>query len=57
MLLNNNVFEETTKVLKEKYLKNRREFDSKRARLVERNNGLYPEFIKKQKELIRCKKR
>jgi len=45
----------TTKVLKKKYLENKDGFDSKRAKLVERNNELCPEFIKKQKELIRCK--
>lgn len=47
---------ETTKVLKKKYLENKNIFDSKRARLAKRNNELYPEFIKKQKDLIRCKK-
>lgn len=50
--MNDDVFEETAKVLKEKYLKNRNEFDSKRAKLDKRNNKLYPDFIKKQKELI-----
>lgn len=52
MSLSDDIFEETTKVLKEKYLKDRREFDSKRAKLAKRNNKLYPDFIKKQKELI-----
>ena len=50
-----NVLSETTKVLKKKYLENKNIFDSKRARLAKRNNELYPEFIKKQKDLIRCK--
>ena len=56
VLLSDDMFEETTNVLKEKYLKNRNEFDSKREKLAERNNELYHEFIKKQKGLIRCKK-
>jgi len=50
------VLSEITKVLKKKYLENKDDFDSKRAKLAERNNKLYPEFIKKQKELIRRKK-
>lgn len=51
--LSDDIFEETTKVLKEKYLKNRHEFDSKRAKLAKRNNKLYPSFVKNQKKLIR----
>lgn len=51
--LSDDIFEETTKVLKEKYLKNRREFDSKREKLDKRNNKLYPSFVKNQKKLIR----
>lgn len=48
---------ETTKVLKKKYLENKAIFDSKRAKLAKRNNELYPEFIKKQKELISRKEK
>ncbi|AUV57269.1 hypothetical protein [Lactobacillus phage Satyr] len=46
---------EITKVLKKKYLENKDIFDSKREKLTKRNNEIYPEFIKKQKELIRRK--
>lgn len=57
VLLSDDVFEETTKVLKEKYLKNRHEFDSKRANLARKNDKLYHGFIKNQKKLIRNKSR
>lgn len=53
VLLGDDTFEETTKVLKEKYLKNRYKFDSKKAKLAKRNNKLYPSFVKNQKKLIR----
>ncbi|AFU63179.1 hypothetical protein 8014-B2_00112 [Lactobacillus phage ATCC 8014-B2] len=53
MTLNNNMFEETTKILKDKYLNNKDELDSKKKRLAKRNDRAYPGFIKKQKELIR----
>lgn len=46
---------ETTKVLKKKYLENKVVFDNKRAKLDERNNKLYPSFIKNQRKLIRNK--
>lgn len=46
---------EITKALKKKYLENKDIFDSKREKLTKRNDEIYPEFIKKQKELIRRK--
>ena len=53
--LDKDMLSKTAKVLKNKYLKNKDIFDGKRAKLAKRNNELYPEFIKKQKELIRRK--
>ena len=44
--LSDDIFEETAKVLKEKYLKNRNEFDSKRANLAKKTTNYTPASLK-----------